>query len=64
MVLGFVPGPMLEENFRRAMLLSGGDPLVFVQRPISATLLAVSAILLVVLIFPTIRRKREEALQD
>ena len=64
MVLGFVLGPLLEENFRRAMLLSGGDPLVFVQRPISATLLAVSAILLVVLIFPTIRRKREEALQD
>ncbi len=64
MVLGFVLGPLLEENFRRAMLLSGGDPLVFIQRPISATLLAVSAILLVVLIFPTIRRKREEALQD
>jgi putative tricarboxylic transport membrane protein len=64
MVLGFVLGPLLEENFRRAMLLSGGDPTVFIQRPISATLLAVSAILLVVLIFPTIRRKREEALQD
>jgi putative tricarboxylic transport membrane protein len=64
MVLGFVLGPMLEENFRRAMLLSGGDPAVFVQRPISATLLGVAAILLVVLIFPTIRRKREEALQE
>ena len=64
MVLGFVLGPLLEENFRRAMLLSGGDPTVFIRRPISATLLAVSAILLVVLIFPTIRRKREEALQE
>jgi len=64
MVLGFVLGPLLEENFRRAMLLSGGDPTVFIRRPISATLLAVAAILLVVLIFPTIRRKREVALQE
>jgi TctA family transporter len=64
MVLGFVLGPLLEENFRRAMLLSGGDPAVFVQRPISATLLAVAAILLVVLIFPAIRHKREEAIQE
>ena len=64
MVLGFVLGTMLEENFRRAMLLSGGDPMVFVQRPISATLLAVAAILLAILIFPAIRRKREEALHE
>jgi putative tricarboxylic transport membrane protein len=46
------------------MLLSGGDPAVFIQRPISAALLAVAAVLLVVLIFPTIRQKREEALQE
>jgi TctA family transporter len=64
MVLGFVLGPLLEENFRRAMLLSGGDPAVFVQRPISAALLAVAAILLVVLVFPVIRKKREEALPE
>jgi len=64
MVLGFVLGPLLEENFRRAMLLSGGDPAVFIQRPISAALLGVAAILLVVLIFPTIRTKREGALQE
>jgi TctA family transporter len=64
MVLGFVLGTMLEENFRRAMLLSGGDPMVFVQRPISATLLAVALILLAILIFPAIRRKREEVLQE
>jgi len=64
MVLGFVLGPMLEENFRRTMLLSGGDPLVFIQRPISAILLAVAAALLVVLIFPAIRKKREEALKE
>jgi TctA family transporter len=64
MVLGFVLGPLLEENFRRAMLLSGGDPAVFLQRPISAALLAVAAVLLVVLIFPAIRQKREKALQE
>ena len=64
MVLGFVLGTMLEENFRRAMLLSGGDPMVFVQRPISATLLAVAVILLAILIFPAIRRKRREVLQE
>jgi putative tricarboxylic transport membrane protein len=64
MVLGFVLGPMLEENFRRAMLLSGGDPLVFIQRPISAILLAIATALLVVLIFPAIRAKREEALKE
>jgi putative tricarboxylic transport membrane protein len=64
MVLGFVLGPMLEENFRRAMLLSGGDPLVFVQRPISAVLLAIAAALLLVMISPVIRKKREEALKE
>jgi TctA family transporter len=64
MVLGFVLGPMLEENFRRTMLLSGGDPMVFIQRPISAALLAIAAALLVVLIFPAIRAKREEALKE
>ncbi|MFA5028535.1 MAG: tripartite tricarboxylate transporter permease, partial [Candidatus Methylomirabilota bacterium] len=64
MVLGFVLGPLLEENFRRAMLLSGGDPLVFIRRPISATLLFVSAILLGILLFPAIRSKREQALRE
>jgi putative tricarboxylic transport membrane protein len=64
MVLGFILGPMLEENLRRAMLLSGGDPMVFLHRPISATLLAVAVILLAILIFPAIRRKREEALKE
>jgi TctA family transporter len=46
------------------MLLSGGDPMVFLHRPISATLLAVAVILLAILIFPAIRRKREEALKE
>ena len=64
LLLGFILGPMLEENLRRAMLLSRGDPIVFVTRPISATLLAVAAILLLLLISPKLRAKREEAFQE
>lgn len=58
-LMGLVLGPMLEENFRRALAVSGGDPIIFVQRPISAGLLAVSAALLVAAALPWIRRKRE-----
>ncbi len=63
-ILGFILGPMMEENFRRAMYISRGDPLVFVQRPISALLLALAAILLVILVLPSIRAKREEVFQE
>jgi putative tricarboxylic transport membrane protein len=64
LLLGFVLGPMMEENLRRALLLSRGDPFVFIQRPISAGLL-IAAVLLVLLIgLPNIRRKREEAFQE
>ena len=45
-LLGFVLGPRFEENFRRAMLISDGDLRVFIERPISASFLAISAILL------------------
>jgi putative tricarboxylic transport membrane protein len=61
LLLGFVLGPMMEENLRRAMLLSRGDPMVFVTRPISATLLVMSFILLVLVMAPAVRKKREEA---
>jgi len=60
MILGFILGPLMEENLRRAMLLSRGDPLVFFQKPISASFLVVSIILLVIIALPNIRRKREE----
>jgi putative tricarboxylic transport membrane protein len=46
LLLGFILGPLMEENLRRAMLLSRGDPLVFLERPISGGLLAVAAMLL------------------
>jgi putative tricarboxylic transport membrane protein len=64
LVLGFVLGPMMEENLRRALLISRGDPMVFVQEPISLAFLLVAAGLLVVLAAPAIRAKREEALQE
>ncbi|MCX8098608.1 MAG: tripartite tricarboxylate transporter permease [Casimicrobiaceae bacterium] len=60
LLLGFVLGPMMEENLRRALLLSRGDPMVFLQRPISATMLILAALLLIVLALPAIRKKREE----
>ncbi len=61
LLLGFVLGPMMEENLRRALLLSRGDPVVFVTRPISATLLVLSVILLIIVMAPAVRKKREEA---
>src|SRR5438874_6293225 len=62
MILGFILGPLMEENLRRAMLLSRGDPFVFVSpnKPISLAFLVASTILLVVVALPAIRKKREE----
>jgi putative tricarboxylic transport membrane protein len=59
MILGFVLGPMLEENFRRSMNIANGNPMVFIQRPISAALLAFAAVFVVMLALPAIRKKRE-----
>jgi putative tricarboxylic transport membrane protein len=60
MLLGFVLGPLMEENLRRAMLIARGDPTTFLVRPISGTLLAIAALLLVVAVLPMIRSKRDE----
>jgi TctA family transporter len=60
LLLGLILGPMLEENFRRALSVSGGDFSVFVTRPISATLLAFSAVLLAIVLLPAVRRGREQ----
>ena len=59
LLLGFILGPMMEENLRRAMLLSRGDATVFFTRPLSASLLAVAFLVLVVIALPAIRKKRE-----
>jgi TctA family transporter len=64
LLLGFILGPLMEVNLRRAMLLSKGDPWVFLQRPISLTLLVVSAILLLFIILPAVNRARHEAFQE
>jgi TctA family transporter len=63
-LLGMVLGPMMEENFRRAMLVSRGDALVFLTHPISAVLLAMAAIAIISVCLPAIRRKRDEALEE
>jgi putative tricarboxylic transport membrane protein len=60
MLLGLVLGPMMEENLRRAMVMSGGNPGVFVTRPISGALLALAALLLAFALLPMIRRRRDE----
>jgi len=61
LLLGFILGPMMEENLRRAMLLSRGDPMTFLERPLSLGLLIAAVALLVIVALPTIRRKRDEA---
>jgi TctA family transporter len=58
LILAFVLGPLMEENLRRALLISRGDPSVFVTRPISAGFLIATVILLVFMIMPAVRRKR------
>jgi TctA family transporter len=63
-LLGLVLGPQMEEYFRRAMLLSRGDPSVFVTRPISLGLLIATAVLLILMALPSLRRAREEAFQE
>ncbi len=62
LILGFVLGPLMEENLRRAMLISRGDPSVFVTRPISLGMLLVAAALLLMIIAPQIRKKRVEVI--
>jgi len=64
LILGFVLGPLLEENFRRTMLLSDGDLLVFIKSPISLGLVILSAIVLVIVALPAVRKKREVVFED
>jgi len=60
MILGFILGPLMEENLRRAMLLSRGDPTVFLTKPISAGFMIASVLLLLAVALPALRKKREE----
>ena len=61
LLLGFILGPMMEENLRRALLLSRGDWTTFATRPLSAGLLVAAALMIVVVMLPSIKAKREEA---
>jgi putative tricarboxylic transport membrane protein len=62
LILAVVLGPLMEENLRRALLISHGDPSVFVSRPISAGFLVATVLLLLVMILPAFKRKREAVL--
>jgi TctA family transporter len=64
MLLGFVLGPLMEENLRRALAVSRGDASVFFTRPISATLLAVSLLLLLAVLMPKVGRIRGDAFRE
>jgi putative tricarboxylic transport membrane protein len=61
LLLGFILGPMMEENLRRALLLSRGDWSVLVTRPLSATLLGMALLLLIIVLLPSVKSKREDA---
>ena len=60
LLLGYVLGKLMEENLRRALIISRGDLLTFVERPVSAGLLLIAAALLVVAVLPSIRKSRDE----
>jgi TctA family transporter len=64
LVLGFILGPLMEVNLRRSLVLSRGDPMIFIERPISMVLLALTVFAIGLLIVPQLRKKREEAFQE
>jgi TctA family transporter len=64
LLLGFILGPMMEENLRRALLLSRGDWSTFMTRPLSAGLLIAAALMIVIVMLPSIKKKRDEAFQE
>ena len=64
LVLGFILGPLMEENLRRSLVISRGDPMVFLERPISATLLAMTVAIIALIVLPQIRKSREAAFQE
>jgi TctA family transporter len=64
LLLAFVLGPMMEEFLRRALLISRGDPLVLISRPVSAAMLIIAACLVLIVVTPALRRTREKAFQE
>ncbi|HYC49421.1 MAG TPA: tripartite tricarboxylate transporter permease [Burkholderiales bacterium] len=64
LILGYVLGPLMEENLRRALLISRGDPTVFFTRPISLSFMIASMLILIFMVLPAIRKKKEQALEE
>jgi len=64
MLLAFILGPMMEEYLRRALLLSRGDPMVFLTRPISATLLGLGVLAIIAVSIPALYKKRSEVFRE
>jgi putative tricarboxylic transport membrane protein len=64
LLLGFILGPMMEENLRRALLLSRGDWSAFITRPLSAGLLFAALLMVVIVTLPSIKAKRQEAFKE
>ena len=64
LLLGFILGPLMEEYLRRALVLSRGDASVFLTRPISATMLALSLVAIIIVLAPAVRKQRDIALQE
>jgi len=61
LLLGYILGPMMEEYLRRAMTLSRGDPVIFLERPISAAMLALAALAMLAVVLPAVRKTRDKA---
>ena len=64
LILGFILGPMMEEQMRRAMMINFGDVTVFLTRPISAAFLVAAAAMMLLIALPSLRAKREVAMQE
>ncbi len=64
LLLGFVLGPLLEDHLRRALIISRGDPMTFVERPVSAVLLLMAVAAIVLAVLPAIRKQREVVFQE
>jgi TctA family transporter len=64
LILGYVLGPLMEENLRRALLISRGDPTVFFTRPISLGFMIASLVILISMILPAMRKKKQEVFEE
>jgi putative tricarboxylic transport membrane protein len=64
LLLAFVLEPIIEQNFKRALQISYGDPMIFIASPISVSLLLATVVILALMLLPVLRRRREETFQE